>query len=117
MDADSLLSGNLPNIRDLGRYIYHLCTGHTSNQEIESLANGLYFAGADAGTNIYILYDQDYDKLIRMALNLDVANILNDHGMGKRKIVYAPACFLDEDYLQSQQIDFVNIPYGLFGRE
>ncbi|NSW52984.1 MAG: site-specific DNA-methyltransferase [Anaerolineae bacterium] len=117
MDADSLLSGNLPNIRDLGRYIYHLCTGHTSSQEIEHLDNGLYFAGADAGTNIYILYDQDYDKLIRMALNLDVANILNEHGRGKRKIVYAPACFLDEDYLQSQQIDFVNIPYGLFGRE
>lgn len=117
IDDESILSGNLPNSKDFLRYIYYLCLGHAGNQESKELSNGLYFAGSEAGLNVYVLYDQDYDKLGRMALNLDVAQLVSEHGGAKRKIVYAPACFLDDDYLQSHQIEFVNIPYGLFGRE
>lgn len=117
MDADNLLSGKLPEINQLSRYIVYLCTGQSINNDAEAINKHLYFAGSVAEANIYILYDPDYEQLIRMALNLDIANILIEHGKGKKKIVYAPACFLDDDYLQSHQLEFVNIPYGLFGRE
>lgn len=32
----------------------------------------------------------------------------------KKVIVYTPACFLDEEYLEDNQIQFVSIPYNLF---
>jgi adenine-specific DNA-methyltransferase len=32
-------------------------------------------------------------------------------------IIYAPACFLDEDYLQAKSIEYVGIPYNLFRRQ
>jgi hypothetical protein len=35
---------------------------------------------------------------------------------GKKRIVYAPSCFLDEDYLTDNQIEYVDIPYNLFQR-
>lgn len=117
MDVDNLLSGELPNITQIARYIYYICTGQSSIQDIQQVAENLYFAGSEAGFNVYVLYDQDYNRLVRMALNLDVAQLVSEHGGARRKIVYAPACFLDDDYLHSHQIEFVNIPYGLYARE
>ena len=34
----------------------------------------------------------------------------------KKVIVYAPACFLDEEYLEAKNMEFVGIPYNLFRR-
>ena len=34
-----------------------------------------------------------------------------------KKIVYAPACFLDEEYLDKFNIHFVSIPYNLFEKK
>jgi len=116
MDADNLLSGDLPAIEPFLQYLFFVCTGHTDAQPIEQLSEDLFFAGTNAGINIYAIYSQDIEKLSRLALNLDIAQPISHHAGGRRKIVYAPACFLDEDYLQANQIEFVNIPYGLFGR-
>ncbi len=57
------------------------------------------------------------DKLSRLALNLDAAKEIIKHSANKRRIVYAPACFLDEEYMEEHQIEFVSIPYNLFERK
>ena len=42
-------------------------------------------------------------------------NITAEHPK-KKIIVYAPACFLEEDYMKEKNIDYVGIPYNLFKR-
>ena len=48
------------------------------------------------------------------ALTLELAEKFKNKNKKKRLIVYAPACFLDEEYLTENQISFVGIPYNLF---
>lgn len=72
--------------------------------------------GSKDNTEVYLIYSQNYDELTHLALNLELAEKIATSKQ-KRYIVYAPACFLDEDYLRAKQIEFVNIPYGLFQRK
>lgn len=116
MDAESLLSGNLPAVESFGSYIFHLCTGEKTSKPVKLITKYLYMVGSQGHTDIYLIYSQDYEELTRLALNLDVAEKITSSKQ-KRTVVYAPACFLDEDYLRAKQIEFVNIPYGLFQRK
>lgn len=75
-----------------------------------------FFAGDFCNQAIYPIYKQDYEALTRMALNLEVAERIIAEQPNKKRIVYAPTCFLDEEYMESNQIEFVNIPYNLFQR-
>jgi adenine-specific DNA-methyltransferase len=65
---------------------------------------------------IYLVYKRDFDELTRMALNLTLAEAIRQAHPKKRAIVYAPACFLEEDYMRERNIEFVGIPYSLFQR-
>jgi len=51
-----------------------------------------------------------------MAVTLDWAEATNKKDSGK-KIVYAPACFLDDEHLEKFNIQFVSIPYNLFEKK
>jgi adenine-specific DNA-methyltransferase len=117
MDAESLLAGQLPKAEQFGRYVFYLCTGEQSAAPLQALADNLYFVGESGEAAVYLLYSPDYETLTRLALNLDAAEKITAEGEKKRRIVYAPACFLDEEYLRAQNIEFVGIPYGLFQRK
>jgi adenine-specific DNA-methyltransferase len=116
MDAEALLSGKLPDVEQFGSYVFYLCTGEKTRKPVKKVEKNLYLVGAQGNVEIYLLYSQDYDELTRLALNLDVAEKIATSNQ-KRYVVYSPACFLDEDYLRAKQIEFVNIPYGLFQRK
>lgn len=62
-------------------------------------------------------YKQDYEALIRMALNLEVAEGIIAEPPNKKRIVYASACVLDEKYIEKKQNGFVSIPYNPFQRK
>ena len=115
IDAETLLSGTLPTYKQFAKYVYYLCTGEYLQDE-SSLDEKTYFLGMHKKEAIYLIYKKDYDTLTRLALNLPIAeNILNDQ-KDKKVIVYAPACFLDEEYLEAKNMEFVGIPYNLFRR-
>jgi len=116
IDSETLLSGKLPVAEQFGSYVFYLCTGEKISQPIRQVEKNVYLVGSQSRAEIYLLYSQDYDELTRLALNLDVAEKVTTSSQ-KRYIVYAPACFLDEDYLRNKHIEFVNIPYGLFQRK
>lgn len=116
MDAESLLSGTLPAVEQFGSYIFYLCTGEKTTNPVKKVGQNLYLTGSQANADVYLIYSQEYEELGRLALNLDMAEKIATT-QKKKYIVYAPACFLDEDYLRSKQIEFVNIPYGLFQRK
>ncbi len=115
LDAETMLAGQLPTYNQFAKYVYYLCTGE--NLEAEDRINEADFYVGDYGKqSIYLVYKQDYETLTRLALNLTLAEKIKTQQPGKKRIVYAPSCFLDEEYLTGNQIEYVGIPYNLFQR-
>jgi adenine-specific DNA-methyltransferase len=115
LDAETLLSGKLPSFKQFAEYVYYLCTGE-SLKEKAAVNEKNYFVGEFGNYVIYLVYKQDFEALTKTALNLDLAEKLIETHPKKRIIVYAPACFLEEDYMNEKNIDYVGIPYNLFQR-
>lgn len=113
IDPEAMLDGELPNYEEFAKYVYYLGTGEHLAKVVEIDADN-YFVGTHGPKNFYLIYEQDFDKLSRMALNLHIAERIIEHSKGKRLVIYAPACFLDNEYLDEKQIEFVSIPYNLF---
>jgi adenine-specific DNA-methyltransferase len=116
LDAETMLSGQLPTYRQFAKYVYYLCTGENLEAE-DKINEAEYFVGEYGKQAIYLVYKQDYETLTRLALNLTLAEKIKQQQPGKRRIVYAPSCFLDEEYLTDNQIEYVGIPYNLFQRK
>jgi len=116
LDAETLLKGKLPDFKTFAKYVYYLCTGEHLKEE-NKISEKKSFIGTFGKQAIYLIYKQDYDALIRMALDLEFAEKIISDQPDKKRIVYAPACFLDEEYMEANQIEFVSIPYNLFQRK
>ena len=115
LDAETMLEGQLPTYSQFAKYVYYLCTGE--NLEAEDKINEAdFYVGEHGNQAIYLVYKQDYETLTHLALNLTLADKIKEKQPGKKRIVYAPSCFLDEEYLTDNQIEFVGIPYNLFQR-
>lgn len=113
IDPDAMLDGELPNYAEFAKYVYYLGTGeHLA--AVDKINQATHFVGTHGPKNFYLIYEQDFDTLSRLALNLHIAEEIIAHSQGKRIVVYAPACFLDNEYLEEKQIEYVSIPYNLF---
>jgi len=115
IDAETLLSGKLPTYRQFADYVYYLCTGE-SLKDKQAVNEKTYYVGKHGSAVIYLVYKQNFEKLTHLALNLPLAEEISARHPQKRLIVYAPACFLEEDYMREKAIEFVGIPYNLFRR-
>lgn len=116
IDPDKMLDGQLPTYEEFAKYVYYLATGeHLA--DIKKIDQKKHFVGTHGPKNFYLIYEQDFDKLTRLALNLHIAEDMKKHATNKRFVVYAPACFLDSEYLEEKQIEFVSIPYNLFEKK
>ncbi|WP_411048798.1 site-specific DNA-methyltransferase [Treponema primitia] len=115
IDAETILSGQLPTYKQFAEYVYYLCTGNSLSDK-KTIDEKSYYVGSYNRNVIYLLYKQNFDALTKMPLNFDLAEQLIKTNPDKRIIVYAPACFLDDDYMKDNNIDFVGIPYNLFSR-
>ncbi len=116
LDAETLLKGKLPEYKLFAKYVYYLCTGENLKEE-KKISEKIFFVGSFGKQAIYLIYKQDYEALTRMALNLELAEKIIADQPDKKRIVYAPACFLDEEYMEANQIEFVSIPYNLFQKK
>ena len=114
IDAETLLGGKLPAYNEFAKYVYYLATGknHPKESEIKETAS---FVGKAEHESIYLVYKQDMDALKKLAITLDWAQKTHEKDKGK-KVVYAPACYLDDEALEQYNIKFVSIPYNLFER-
>lgn len=116
LDAETLLEGKLPEYKVFAKYVYYLCTGENLKEE-KKINEKKFFVGTFGKQAVCLIYTQDYEALTRMALNLEAAEKIIADQPDKKRIVYAPACFLDEEYMEAHQIEFVSIPYNLFQRK
>ena len=114
LDAETLLNGELPSYGTFAQYVYYLATGeHIADSAIDEQA---HFVGTNNNQDIYLIYSDNISMLQSLALNFDKAEKMRIHSGEKRLTVYAPACFLDDEYLQEKNIEFVSIPYSLFSK-
>lgn len=114
IDAESLLSGVLPNYKEFAKYVYYLATGKNHPDE-KKIKEETSFVGKADRESIYLIYEKDMDALKKLAITLDWAQETHKKDSGK-KIVYAPACYLDDEAFEQYNIKFVSIPYNLFER-
>lgn len=115
IDAETLLEGNLPKYKEFAKYVYYLATGknHPDEKKIKERDG---FVGTTGSESIWLLYKPDMEALKKLAITLDWAQEANKKEKG-RKVVYAPACYLDDETLDQYNIKFVSIPYNLFERQ
>ena len=114
IDAETILSGQLPTYKQLAKYVYYLATGQSPKDK--DIDEKKFLAGKVDHTEVYLLYTPDMDELKKMAITFEWAKGISK-GNDNKKIVYAPACFMDDEYLEQFNIKFVSIPYNLFERE
>ena len=115
IDAETLLEGKkLPTFKEFAKYVYYLATGKNHPDEAKINEKTSLVGKGDSAT-IYLLYTQDREALKKLAITLDWAQKTHEKDSGK-KIVYAPACYLDDEALDQYGIKFVSIPYNLFER-
>lgn len=115
IDADSLLSGKLPKYEEFAKYVFYLATGKNHPDE-KKIKEKEYFVGKSSNESIYLMYEKNIDSLKKLAITLEWAENTNKKDNSK-KIVYAPACFLDDEHLEKFNIQFVSIPYNLFEKK
>ena len=111
IDAETMLSGNIPTYKQFADYVYYLCTGESLKNK-KNIDEKSYFVGEYGNSVIYLIYKQNFEELTRMALNLTVAEKIITENPKKRIVVYAPACFLEEDYMIENSIEYVGIVTG-----
>lgn len=116
IDSETMLDGELPSYQQFAGYVYYLATGNhlAEKEKIDQERN---FVGLKGSIAVYLIYKQDMDQLTRLALTLQRAEQIIKDSPGMRRIVFAPSCFLDEEYMKAMQIEFVSVPYNLFERK
>lgn len=114
IDAESILTGKLPTYKEFAKYVYYLATGKNHPDE-KKIKEDDSFVGKTDHQSVYLLYEKNADVLKKLAITLDWAQKTHKKDSNK-KIVYAPACYLDDEALEQFNIKFVSIPYNLFER-
>ena len=111
MRQESLLDGShLPSWEKLASYIFFTATGQEFDPAETNRDTG--FVGRTASHDVFLLYEPDVENLKNLALTLPVASALPS---GERKrLVFAPAKYLDPEFLHKYRIDFQQLPFQIY---
>ena len=112
IEMESILSGDdLPNFKDLARYVFYTATGEEFDEKaVDEKRN---FIGQSREYLVYLFYKPDIDYLKATALTLDKANALGPY-KNKKRLVFAPTKYLDQDHLDQLRIDFAQLPFEIY---
>ncbi len=112
IEMESILSGkNLPTYKELARYVFYTATGEEFDEKAIDEPNN--FIGESKEYKVYLLYKPDIEYLKNTALTLDRAQKLGKH-KNKKRLVFAPTKYLDQDHLDQLRIDFAQLPFEIY---
>ncbi|MFZ5802923.1 MAG: site-specific DNA-methyltransferase [Candidatus Omnitrophota bacterium] len=112
IELERILDGkHLPDYEDLARYLFYTATGEEFDEKQIDEKKG--FIGESEGYKVYLFYEPRIDSLKQMALTLDRAKALGKYN-GKRRLVFAPTKFMDQDMLDEMRIDFAQLPFEIY---
>ena len=107
-----LLEGQkLPSYEALGNYIFFTATGEEVTPE--ELDPERCFLGSAGNSDFFLIYEPDAMRLRDLALDMDFARGL-PAANGRKRIVYAPARYLDEEFLDHYSIKFCQLPFEIY---
>lgn len=112
LESERLLGGrNLPSYAEMARFAFYIATGQEF--DAKKIAEKEHYIGSDATRDLFLIYKPDVEFLRTAALTLDIARALKSKP-GRRKIVFAPTKYLDQEQLDELGIDFAQLPYDLY---
>jgi len=112
IEMESILQGdNLPTYKELARYVFYTATGEEFDEAaVDEVRN---FIGESREYEVFLLYKPELDYLKATALTLDRARELGSYN-DKKRLVFAPAKYLDQQHLQEFHIDFAQLPFEIY---
>jgi DNA modification methylase len=112
LEKQAILDGkDLPGYEALAGYVFWTATGEEFQPK--KMKRKQWFIGESREYAVFLLYDNNLETLKDMALTLDIAKTLPDAG-GKRKLVFAPTKYLDDDFLHRLRIEFCQLPFEIY---
>lgn len=114
IEIDGILDGkNLPDYMELARYVFYTATGQEFDER--KVDEKRHFIGSSKQHEVYLLYKPDIEFLKSTALTLERARSLGPY-KGKRRLVFAPTKYLDQEQLAEFNIDFAQLPFEIYRR-
>ncbi len=113
VEIDSLLEGKtLPTYEDLAKYAFFMATGEQfDTKKIDQKTSHI---GTSSTFEVFLIYTPDKKKLKEMALNIDFAEKINEKYPTRQKLVFAPACFMEDYNLKEFNIRFAQLPFEIY---
>ena len=108
---ESLLEpSNLPSYEKLAGYIFFTATGE--ELEPNKVRQDRWFIGRSRIYDVFLIYTNDVEELKNLALTQTIARKLS--GGKHRKLVFAPAKYLDQELLHRYGITFQQLPFEIY---
>ncbi|MBK7091369.1 MAG: hypothetical protein IPH59_06565 [bacterium] len=108
-----ILDGSaLPSYKELARYVFYTATGEEFDEKAVKAEK--HFIGESANYQVFLYYESDIKKLKNLAFTLDMAKALPTLKKRKRRLVFAPTKYLDQEMLDQFSIDFAQLPYEIY---
>jgi len=115
IDTERILKGkDLPSFAEMARYIFYTATGEEFNEKKVNEKTG--FIGESREYQVYLLYRPVMDYLKSTALTLERAESLGKF-VAKKRLVFAPAKYLDQEHLERLHIDFAQLPFEIYQKQ
>ena len=112
IEMETILRGeNLPAYNEFARYIFYTATGDEFKEAVVNEETG--FIGETTSREVYMLYKPDVEWLKRSALTLDIIKALPEY-KGKKRLIFAPAKYVDDITCDENRIDFCQLPYEIY---
>jgi adenine-specific DNA-methyltransferase len=113
IELESILDGKkLPSYNELARYVFYTATGEEFAEKFINRKRN--FIGESKNYDVYLLYEQDMEILKSLALTLEKAEKLGPIKKDKRRLVFAPTKYLDQEFLDKYKIDFAQLPFEIY---
>ena len=102
----------MPDFTELARYLFF----HATGEQLD--ANGVrpddFFVGESRQRVVYLKYRPDVDWLRKNGLTVSDLSDLPTPPEGKRRLVFAPLKYVDDETLREHRVDFHQLPYQIY---
>lgn len=113
LELESILEGDsMPTYEELARYVFYTATGEEFDEKaVDEKKN---FVGESRNYQVFLFYEPDVAKLKNLALTLEMVKNLPALKKDKRRLVFAPTKYLDQEHLDQFRIDFAQLPFEIY---
>lgn len=110
-DEETLFKGGLPDYAGMGRFVFFTSTGEKLDES--QIDESRCYLGESSRYSVYLIYKPDIEYLKNVPLDLPFAMKLPPSN-GKKRLVVASHKYFDEDRMAEYDVEFCQLPYGIY---